>query len=245
MLVMFFANIQSQTYYGEKGFGKLQILNNSTCTVNFISMGYYFPIDSCHIRKHGDTVWLSTKARWRYKANIFDEMQTSLNPWYPIIIKRYFYAPYNKKDKYEFQGEDIAMYDSVTNTIIYENALRREEYIIVFKDIFEYHRIKCSSKAEKYYLTIEMNPDYIQGVIFNEFPLLIKRKRLIPIDKEKQMQCWLDNGFFFPKMKISKKEKEYNVINGHSIGLRNLPTEMKQGISKPLPRKYLKYLNNK
>jgi hypothetical protein len=90
-----------------------------------------------------------------------------------------------------------------------------------------------------------MNPDYPLGVVFNEFPLLIKRNRLIPIDKEKQMQCWLDNGFFFPKMKIRKKEEKYDIINGYHIGLRNLPTEMKQGISKPLPRKYRKYLNNR
>jgi len=117
----------------------------------------------------------------------------------------------------------------------------REAGIIVCKDINAiYYRVRYSIEQENCFLALEWNPDYVKGVIFNEFPLLVKGNRLIPIDKEKQLECWFDNGFFFPKMKLSKKNKKYDVMNGHDVGLKNLPAEMKKGISKPLPRKYIR-----
>ena len=36
--------------------------------------------------------------------------------------------------------------------------------------------------------------------LFNEFPLLMKGDSIYPIDNEKNYQCWIDNGFFFPIM---------------------------------------------
>ena len=260
-LITVFTHVDAQTYYGEKSFGRLQIINDSMGTVTFISYLASRSVDDCSIRKHGDTVFLSTNAQWRYKVNVFDEEQTAVidrfgsviattrgidtlinfvNPRIATVIKIYRYSFPDKK--YEYLEDDIGIYDSITNSIILEtNAFYRGNYIIVYKDFSGYYRVKCSFKKDVQYVVLEKNPDdyWYQGVlVFNEFPLLIKRNRLIPIDKEKQLDCWLDNGFFFPKMKLSKKSKEYNVINGHYIGLRNLPTEIRKGISKPLPRKY-------
>jgi hypothetical protein len=197
------------------------------------------------MRKKGDTIFLSTETQWKCQINAFENNQTVTNPWFHVAIKIYEYSYSNKK--YEYTRDAVGAYDSTINSFVIEGfVFHRGNYIMVYEHYPASYRVKCSFKnTDNNYVAIEENPDYIRGVIFNEFPLLVKRNRLIPIDEEKQMQCWLDNGFFFPKMKISKKGKEYNIIDGHYIGLRNLPAEMKQGISKPLPRKYLKYLNNK
>jgi hypothetical protein len=211
------------------------------CTVTFISgIGGSYSVDSCYIHKHGDTIFLATKTQWRCKVNSFDKEQTANNPWYSIVVKIYQYSYHNKK--YEYTADIIGIYDSIKNSYILEiGALPKGNYIIVYKDTFFYYRAKCSFDKDRNYVVLE-NPNYVHGVIFNEFPLFVKGNRLIPIDKEKQAQCWLDNGFLFPKMKISKKEKKYNIINGYYIGLRNLPAEVEE--LKPLPHRYMKYLNN-
>jgi hypothetical protein len=233
---------KAQTYYGKDLVGKLQIVNDSTSIITFISWMDIQSVDSCYIRKHGDTIFLSTKARWRDKVSVYDKMQTATNPWFPTVIKIYVYS--FPKKKYIYLGDNIGIYDSTKNSIVLEeNVFGRENYIIVYKLFFTYFRIRCSFDTDRNYLVLERNPEYSQGIVFDEFPLLIKKNRLIPIDREKQAQCWLYNGFLFPKMKISKKNKDYHIFNGHYIGLRNLPIE-KEGL-KPLPRKYLKYLNNR
>jgi len=241
-MIILFISTQAQTYYGKNLFGRLQIINDSTCTVTFISWLASHSVDTCYIYKHGDTIFLSTKAKWRYKVNAFEKRQIATNPWFPIIIKKYKYS--NKK--YEYISDAIGVYDSVAKSIVLEDDIfSRGNYIIVFEDLFIYYRVKCSFDNKSYYVVLKEHPDYTKGVIFDDFPLLIKKNRLIPIDKEKQVQCWLDNGFFFPKMKMSKKHKKYNIINGNYIGLRNLPTKMESLEKlKPLPRKYIKYLDN-
>jgi len=245
-LVILFSNIQAQTYYGKKMFGRIQTINDSVTTVTFISFMNTRSVDTCYIRKNMDTIFLSTKTQWRHKVNIFDNEQTVSYPCFPWdypIIKIYKYSYPDKK--YEYQGEVVGIRDSLTHSIVILSVFYRGNYIIVYKDFFFYYRVKCSFNNERNFIVLEHNPDYVKGVIFNDFPLLIKGNRLIPIDKEKQMQCWFDNGFFFPKMKMSKKNKKYHVINGHYIGLRNLPTKMEDLEKlKPLPRKNMKYLEN-
>jgi hypothetical protein len=237
-----FYSIKAQTYYGRNLFGRLQIINDSTGTITFISYLDTYSIDSCYIHKQGDTVFLSTKAQWRHKVNVYDRIQTATNTWFSTVIKVYEYSFPDKK--YEYVGDFIGIYDSISKSIVVEEiAFYRGNYIIVYKDFFFYYRVKCSFGTDRNYLVLERNSNYSQGVVFNEFPLLIKGNRLIPIDKKKQAQCWLDNGFLFPKMKISKKNKDYHIINGHYIGLRNLPAEKEE--LKPFPRKYMKYLNSK
>jgi hypothetical protein len=236
---------KAQIYYGKDLFGKLQIVNDSTGTITFITWLAGRSVDSCYIRKHGDTIFLSTKARWRNKVSVYKTIQTATNPWFPAVIKIYEYNFHEKK--YEYISDNIGIYDSTKQSIVLEeNVFGRGTYIIVYRTFLSYFRVKCSFNTDRNYVVLEGNPDYnLQGVVFDEFPLLAKKNRLIPIDKKKQLECWLDNGFFFPKMKISKKEKKYDIISGHYVGLRNLPMQMREDISKPLPRKYLEYLNRK
>ena len=242
IIVLLSCSSQAQTYYGKKMFGRIQTINDSTSTVTFISWGTNGYIDTCYVRKHGDTVFLSTKARWKYKVNVFEERQISANPSHPIIVKIYEYSFPDKK--YNFIDDDIGIYDSVTKSIVLEDVrFYQGLYIIVCKP-YSYYRVKCYfERMDPSYITIERNQNfYFSGVVFDEFPLLIKGNRLIPIDKEKQMQCWLDNGFLFPRMKMNKKQKEYHIIGSYYIGLRNLSEEIEN--LKPLPRRYMKYLEN-
>ena len=56
------------------------------------------------------------------------------------------------------------------------------------------------------------------------FPLLIKKNKLIPIDKNKNEDCWINNGFYFPTMVRRKDSLDKNVdrilvINRGIIGL--------------------------
>ncbi|HON20018.1 MAG TPA: hypothetical protein PLW70_01610 [Bacteroidales bacterium] len=248
IMTLFALSSKAQLYYGKDLFGRLKIINDSVCTVTFISWMDIRSEDTCSFRKQGDTLWLSTKARIRYRVNVYDKNQPVFKPWIPVIIKTYSYTAYNKK--YNFSDEKTAIYDSLTKTIVLnESGFSEGTYIIAFRIFGEYYRVKCDfgyyQKPERKYLTLQEDTNYFHGVVFNEFPLLVKGNKLIPIDEEKQVQCWLDNGFFFPKMKMSKKHKKYNIINGNYIGLRNLPTKMK-GLEKlkPLPRKYIKYLDN-
>lgn len=246
IMILLFGSMQAQTYYGKKSFGRLKMVDDSICTVTFISCMDINNqcVDTCYIHKQGDTIFLSTKAKWRYKVNVFEEEQIATEPLWKTPIKIYKYYSFDKS--YSLMDVSGIYYeDSNTGSIIIEQFMfTKGFYIIIYRDIFEYYRVKYFFNEDKNYVVLERNHNYANGVIFNEFSLLVKGNRLLPIDKEKQMQCWFDNGFFFPKMRMSKKYKKYNVINGYHIGLRNLPAEIKKGISKPLPRRYVKDLED-
>lgn len=240
-----------QIYYGEKSFGQVQIINDSVCTISFL-YGFWYEIDTCFIRKSEDTIFISSKESWRCKVNIYNEDRIgTLGKDIDvigdiIIVKQYDYSFPNKK--YKYVGEYPGIYDSIKKTyILRRGSFSWGNYLLVYKDIFFYFRIKCViDSCYNNYVGLELNPRKYNGkLIFNEFPLLVKGNKLVPIDKEKQAQCWLDNGFLFPKMTISDKRKKYNVINANYIGLRNLPTELSPELSKFLPKKYMKYLNQK
>jgi hypothetical protein len=65
---------EAQTYYGKGNFGRLEMLNDSTCTICFIispnitnSQGGKLT-DTCSLVKSGDTLYISTRERFRFKA---------------------------------------------------------------------------------------------------------------------------------------------------------------------------------
>lgn len=75
--------------------------------------------------------------------------------------------------------------------------------------------------------------------VLDRYPLLVRGNKLIPINESQQAQCWVDNGFLFPKMKMLKKErKKYYVINDYSVGLQNMPCPFDKIMSKDVSRKY-------
>lgn len=250
MILIVCANIQAQIYYGKKSFGQIQIINDSVCTISFL-YNYGYAIDTCFIRKSEDTIFISSKESWRCKVNIYkeDKIETlgkDIDIIRDIIIvKQYNYSFPNKK--YEYVGEYPGIYDSIEKTyILRRGSFSWGNYLLVYKDLFCYSRINCViDSMYNNYVGLELNPQCLVNrmLIFNDFPLLVKGNKLVPIDKEKQAQCWLDNGFLFPKMTISDKRKNYNVIYANYIGLKNLSTELNPELSKFLPKKYMEILN--
>jgi hypothetical protein len=63
---------------------------------------------------------------------------------------------------------------------------------------------------------------YWNFIFLDDFPLLIKGNKLIPIDKKKNEECFINNGFYFPIIKKSKKEKNFKTIPAWTIGLQGL-----------------------
>ena len=58
--------VHSQIYYGEKDFGRIELLKDSIMTVSFAREGYEDLIDTCYYRIKGDTMFLSSKIKTNY-----------------------------------------------------------------------------------------------------------------------------------------------------------------------------------
>ena len=102
----------------------------------------------------------------------------------------------------------------------------KNDEIIVLKDGPYYVRLKIhTNNIEERYFAIHHNygESFDDVVYFKKFPLLKKRNSLIPINQSLNNQCWVNNGFFFPKMKLSKKNRKFKTIPRWSQGLRGLP----------------------
>ncbi|MDI6833868.1 MAG: hypothetical protein QMD02_08525, partial [Bacteroidales bacterium] len=59
----------------------------------------------------------------------------------------------------------------------------------------------------------KMEMPYYFAIFLNNFPLIINGNKIFPAFETDNEQCWAENGFYFPVMKKSKKEKNYYVIS--------------------------------
>jgi hypothetical protein len=220
----------AQTYYGQNDFGKIEIINDSNCVLSFShvqSAGY----DTCSYKKHGDTVFISTPAKVRYrvipsKEHICANIDTSLWIYTVVrpyaIIKKYRYEDY--KGQYICVEEYAAAYDDVKGIFILNDCpIKTGDIIVVYN--FWYSRFLYIGEECNNFIIQEDYTNEMCSTFFDNFPLLIKGSKLIPIDKEKNKQCWIDNGFYFPTLKISKKRKSYKTVFFPLIGLSGLPNE--------------------
>ncbi len=70
------------------------------------------------------------------------------------------------------------------------------------------------------YLQIDMSNFYAlsQHALFNEFPIVVKGDSIFPVDNEKNYQCWIDNGFYFPVMVkgCGKPKKAKDILFRHA-----------------------------
>lgn len=210
---------EAQTYYGKGNFGRLEMLNDSTCTICFIispnihnSQGGKLT-DTCSLVKSGDTLYISTRKRFRFEAaenysadslekylTTYKVYQNSYGEGYRLVNEGgcYLYGKYiGFSDFDSFRNGDLIV---VRNFIVYDR------FIWVY--------------GEDTPILID---NLVDACCLNNFPLLMKGNKLIPIDKEKNEQCWIDNGFYFPTMKKSHKTKSFDTIPRWSIGLNGVP----------------------
>lgn len=210
---------EAQAYYGKGNFGRLEMLNDSTCTICFIidpniynSQGGKLT-DTCSLEKSGDTIYISTRERFRFEAaeNYSDD---SLEK-YPTVFKLY---RNEYGDGYQLVYEDVCyLFGKFID--IYDFDGFRNGDLIVFRNYVMYDRFLWTYGKETHILIDNL----VDGCCLDRFPLLMKGNKLIPIDKEKNEQCWIDNGFYFPTMKKSNKTKSFDTIPRWSIGLNGVP----------------------
>ncbi len=228
--------IRCQTYYGKNNFGKLEFINDSVCELNFYHyISIYSPLTNyCKYTKHGDTIFLSSEYQNLYFLELYDTIQKETKGL-PILIKTYA----KSDDKYKLMGESIySELDTTDNSIIINDGFIDYSEILVLC-IYPFYDIRCyvpialknhlRNNSNRY--SIKINLNHIIGQIYlSNFPLLVKRNKLVPIDENMQLKCWVENGFYFPTMIKKTKNKRYNTINYCFRALYGLPNGYGYGL---------------
>ncbi|MBR4511390.1 MAG: hypothetical protein IKO59_01170 [Bacteroidales bacterium] len=203
-----------QRYYGQNGYGMLEIIDDTTAIVSFTEkLGVDFTFhqkEKCLIRRVNDTLFLSTFERWKYVGHVDSAICYDKNQCFPILYKLFYYN--HKYKKYDILHEGVGWDDLSTGDIYIQDAdLFPGDYMIIIKKYNKYERIalSCLVNFDNPAILISTNQKFHGDLIFDEFPLLIKGNKLIPINYNKRIQCWKENGFVFPIMKKQKKLKSY------------------------------------
>lgn len=217
ILIFTYSVSNSQSlYFGKNRFGRLELINDSIGTICLNSFQTKI-IDTIYYRKTNDTMWISTKIKEIYSTIVSDSAIPVLDGS-PVIIKRY------KKidDKtYILTQQFVLPFDKINQQIVFNNMQPPLEYgeILYFcewpSSKFLVKEPYLSVIGAKYF-TIKFITLYNSGHYFNEFPLKIKKGKLIPISNEAQQKCWINNNYYFPVMKKSKKEKYYYTVAQYS-----------------------------
>jgi len=231
--IFFFLTItlQAQVFYGKKQFGKLEILNDSICTVSFILIPNLVPdnfIDTCRYTQSNDTVFISSKIPNKFKIIPTDEI-VSLKHTTTGLLKVYMEEKNNRFSLLDERMEGVA-FDTVSNQVILNtkmlfdllsinNTFNYKLLFVFYSSYYGYLKFSLKNIKSKYLLVKINKNDIHQSLFFNSFPIIIKRNKLIPIDVEKQEKCWLDNGFYFPVMKKNKRVKKYKTISDYRMSL--------------------------
>jgi hypothetical protein len=224
LLIRAFHLYPQEIYYGQNDFGKIKILNDSALIVYFI--GHLMAPewgDTCFYKRYGDTIKMSTHIKSRFIVTIDDTvLHLKSDECEPIVLKQFEKQPTKKGYEYQLLSECGAMSCYPEGIILSEFRIRNG-MIIVIKDCIEYVRLKwiygdITTKSAMIKTSVSAN-----HLVFDKFPLLLKSDKLIPTDKKAIEQCWIDNGFYFPKMKKSKRIKRYKTVSYWLIGLTGLP----------------------
>lgn len=211
-----------QVYYGKDEFGKIEFVNDTIALIAFINTNG--AINNCQVYyySNNDTIYLTTKIKEPFDI-YFSKNQIPINigGWCELT-KLYFFS--ENILKLGIEG-CYGYYDTISKITVFNDFLVKNNDIIVLQDGPYYVRLKIhTNNIEERYFAIRHNGDSFDDVVFfNKFPLLKKRNSLIPINKSLNNQCWVTNGFFFPKMKVSKKNRKFKTIPRWSKGLRGLP----------------------
>lgn len=221
-LLLFSSSIYSQTYYGNKDFGKLEFVNDTLCKVSFTSSDYIKHDNVLKYKRNCDTIWLSSDIKTPYKIKKYDSVNFADNrKGDSAVLKQYRKSGKDYKLINEYLGK---LNISRSEIIFYFSNTRLFKGDIIVFDILGYKRLRIETEDTIENFTINLLDEGLEALyIFDEFPLLIKDDKIIPIDYNKNELCWLQNGFYFPTMKKSKKDKSYKTIGYWAIGLIGLP----------------------
>jgi hypothetical protein len=226
-LIIYFCIISglcdAQTYIGKNKLGKLEFLNDSICLLSFIRTDIVTLVSKCFYIKSQDTIYLTTKVPEHFKINISEKESPT---GYAVLIKDYWYIEH----KYRLANEGyLGVWDTIQQKLIIRKDfdIKKGEIIVMQNGPFS-ERLKINSDIpfDVKFISITDNSignDFEDCLYFKKFPLLVKGNKLIPCgDKNLLEDCWVNNGFYFPIMKKSKKDADFETIAHWSIGLRGL-----------------------
>lgn len=215
-----------QRYYGKNDFGMIDLSNDSSVIVSFIgSFGIDHIINLKEkgiVRKAKDTLFLSTVERWEYKVSVDSVMNFKRNHCVPTLYRIYHYNSQTRE--YDFDREGIAWRDTIIGKVnIWCEDMWPGYYLLMIKVYNQYERIVLKNidyfENNGMLITISRNPNFKGHLVFDDFPLLIKGNKLVPISKNKCFQCWIENGFVFPKMKKKNQFMPYYTYYGYNKSL--------------------------
>lgn len=205
--------INDTFYVGVDGRFVMSFANDSIIQVRFFCVDKHDRYQKIRYRRSGDTIFLHNSSQPRMPYSLCKlEHTPDLEglSGEPVIVS--FYSPMKSKEKgivQEHRLDYVGIYymDTVSlQILIPAHIYCRYSDIIVVHHRAIFSRL-CKVIDTSYYpsynyLRIDMSNMYplCYHALFNEFPLVIKGDSIFPVDNEKNHQCWIDNGFFFPIM---------------------------------------------
>lgn len=229
--------MEAQTYYGKHGIGKMELMDDSTILAYFVDR--WIPdkgsFEELSYSKSGDMIILNSATEPRAKIDtcLCDDsvVEDELNHVIPVIAK--VFLPKGEliiPADYYLAYEEIAFLDTMTKKVKV-SIYYQEDAIVVINAFGFYCRaflpgdlIRLPSGGECH-AVVDISGSFTNhGLFFKDFPLRIKGKRLVPADSLKNFQCWIENGFYFPIMKKTRKRCTFEYPTAEwNIGLNGLP----------------------
>ncbi len=230
--------LENDTFYtGIDGRFVMSFANDSIVQARFFQVDCFQRYQKIHYHASGDTIFLSNCSQVRIPHSLCraKDVENVPQTGVPVVVK--FFYPKQGVWRKEVQEhlllhEGIYYMDSVSLLLYipYEDC-QYSNFIIV--EHGSYYVRLCKEIDTFYYssydyIKIDMGNRYsmCHYAMFNEFPLVIRGDSIFPVDNEKNYQCWIDNGFFFPIMaKCHDKPWEAKDIPYSKIGLEGIKFE--------------------
>jgi len=205
----------AQSYTGDSDYGDMELINDSLYSVSFYAYANLDFCDTGTYYKKGDTIFLNSiiKHNYEFIADEKDVHSDNLNLFSEYTIKIY---SKDRENEYRFTHETsilLTHYDSIEKELFSAISVNNGDIVIVQSfSPFKYRRfmVATPNKYKSYKLRFRIMDEKIDRVYFDNFPVLRTENKLIPIDDDKNFQCWVDNGFFFPTMKLKTKKEKHN-----------------------------------
>lgn len=204
----------AQHYYANDETGELEFINDTQYVISFYSLANLIFYDTGYYTKENDTVFLTSNKQFRYSiSSEFDTSELKDYEHFSFLLKCFVNWPEGKIRK--FERIEMKGFRNKEKDIIYAGPTVYIGEVLVVFDNWIYRRFKVSKEfirdytpwqrtVSNYWLIIERDKE--DRIYLDHFPLLIRKGKLIPIDKEMVYSCYLLNGFVFPTMDTKPRQ---------------------------------------
>ncbi len=233
--------LQNDTFYvGVDGRFVLSFANDSIVQARFFGVDMFDRYQKIPYRRCGDTIFLHNSSQTRLPYSFCTQKPVQGMDGCggnPVIVK-FFYPKLSMARgdvrEHRFHYEGIYYMDTISFQLYipYEEVHCQYSDIIVVSVGNHHARLRKDIDISYYspykYFKIDMSNFFpsCEYALFNEFPLVVKGDSIFPVDNEKNYQCWIDNGFFFPVMvKGHGKPKKAKDIPYWRAGLEGVKFE--------------------